>query len=146
MEDTSNTEIEPRDVAYYRRRQQNRVFSALVAFFAEESEKGNISKKEIAAALDRDPAQITRWLSAPSNLQLDTISDILLAMGAEMDHAIVRFADRPKANYAHPMLTRYLKNPVGDSQEFAKPTIMVSASTSEDAITKETRHSTAEAT
>jgi DNA-binding phage protein len=92
MADISKKELKRRDRAYYRRRQQNRVFAALAELFAEEAEKGAISKKELAEILGKDPAQITRWLSAPSNLELDTISDILLAMGAEMDHRVVRFS------------------------------------------------------
>src|SRR5688572_21976155 len=108
MADTSKKEVSRRDRAYYRRRQQNRVFSAIAALFAEEAAKGNISKKELSEILDKDPAQITRWLSEPRNLELDTISDMLLAMGAEMDPSIVRFKDRPKANFAHSALTRYL--------------------------------------
>ena len=108
MADTSKKEVSRRDRAYYRRRQQNNVFAAIATLFAEEAEKGNTSKKELAEVLGKDPAQITRWLSEPRNLELDTISDILLAMGAEMDHSVVRFADRPKANFAHPMLAPYL--------------------------------------
>jgi len=86
--------ISRRDRAYYRRRQQNRVFEAIVKLFAEEAERGAISKKKLAELLKKDPAQITRWLSAPTNLELDTISDILLAMGAEMDFQPVLFRDR----------------------------------------------------
>lgn len=94
MVDTSSEpKLKRRDIAYYRQRQKNRVFTAMAAFFAEEAEKGNITKKELANRLGRDPAQITRWLSAPSNFELDTLSDILLAMGAEIDHHIVRFSD-----------------------------------------------------
>jgi transcriptional regulator with XRE-family HTH domain len=96
-----------RDVAYYRQRQKNRVFSAIASFFAEEAAAGKISKKELANKLGKDPSQITRLLSGPTNLELDTISDILLAMGAEMDHSIVRFVDRLKPNYAHPAIARY---------------------------------------
>lgn len=89
--------------------------------------------------MDRDPAQITRWLSAPSNLQLDTISDLLLAMGAEMDHSIVRFAERSKPNFVHPMLARYaLGAPEETAREISKPQIRVSGSTSDDPITKRT--------
>lgn len=92
-----------RDRAYYRQRQKNHVFTELVQFFADEAERRQITKKELADALGKDPAQITRWLSAPSNFELDTLSDILLVLGAEMDHRIVRFSDRAKANDAHPL-------------------------------------------
>jgi transcriptional regulator with XRE-family HTH domain len=112
MADTSRNELRRRDRAYYRRRQQNNVFIALTQLFAEEAEKKNISKKELADLLGKDPSQITRWLSAPSNFELDTISDILLAMGAEMDHRIVRFSERAKSNYAHPLMAPYLKEQI----------------------------------
>jgi hypothetical protein len=62
----------------------------------------------LAELLAKDPSQITRWLSAPSNFELDTLSDILLALGAEMDHRIVRFGDRIKPNYAHPLIRTHL--------------------------------------
>ena len=109
MANTSKDErLKTRDVAYYRRRQQNRIFTALAEMFAKEAESGGITKKILAERLGRDPSQITRWLSAPSNFELDTLSDILLAMGAELDVQPVRFCDRARANYAHPLLEPYL--------------------------------------
>lgn len=102
MENTSRlVKARKRDAAYYRQRQKNRVFTELAKFFAEEAESRGITKKDLAEALNKDPSQITRWLAAPSNFELDTLSDILLALGAEMDHRIVRFSDRPKPNYIH---------------------------------------------
>jgi hypothetical protein len=108
MVDTSKRELKRRDRAYYRRRQQNNVFAALTELFAEQAGSGAISKKELAEMLGKDPSQITRWLSSPSNLELDTISDMLLAMGAEMDHRVVRFSERSKENFAHPLIAPYL--------------------------------------
>jgi hypothetical protein len=117
MENTSKRDkaISRRDRAYYRRRQQNRVYVKLAQFFANEAEAGRITKKEIAEKLEKDAAQITRWLSTPSNLELDTISDILLSMGAEMDHAVVRFSDRAKPNYFHPSSTQATAIPKKDA-------------------------------
>jgi hypothetical protein len=105
MENTSKltNPLSRRIVAYYRRRQQNRVFAELAKFFASEAERGRITRKAIAEKIGKDPGQITRWLAAPSNLELDTISDLLLAMNAELDYCVVRFADRAKPNYAHPL-------------------------------------------
>ena len=129
MVDTSKKELKRRDIAYYRRRQQNRVFTALAEIFEEEAEKGATSKKELAAILGKDPSQITRWFAGPSNLELDTISDILLAMGAEMDHRVVRFSERTKPNYVHPLLAPYW-----DDQEV---TIFIAASDAEEAAAGE---------
>ena len=109
MENISKTNpMSRRDVAYYRQRQKNRVFTALVEFFAQEAERRGVTKKDLAAALSKDPSQITRWMSAPSNFELDTLSDILLALGAEMDHKIIRFTDRTKQNYMHPLIAKHV--------------------------------------
>ena len=126
MESTSresNNVISRRDRAYYRRRQQNRIHIALAAFFAEEAEAGRITKKKLAELIEKDPAQITRWLSEPNNLEIDTISDILLAMKAEMDHRVVRFSERGQANYMHELLAKLeeRKNKVTIEKEKPQP-------------------------
>jgi len=110
MGDISKTETKSqRDVYYYRQRLKNRVFSALTTFFASEAARSGVTKRDIALRLRRDPAQITRWLTEPSNLTLETISDLLLAMDAEADPPpIVRFADRLSRNFAHPLIARVL--------------------------------------
>ena len=105
MENTSKpTLVNDRDIFYYRQRSKNRVFEALTAFFAEEAERRHITKHDIAESLHRDPASITRWLTTPSNLTLDTISDLLLSLGAEMDYLVMRFADRGPPNEIHPLI------------------------------------------
>lgn len=112
MENTSRKTkaIAPRDRAYYRRRQQNRVHAEIAAFFAEEAAAGRITKSKLADLVGKDRAQITRLLSEPSNLELDTISDLLLAMGAEMDYCVARFSDRAKQNYIHPIIARVIRS------------------------------------
>jgi transcriptional regulator with XRE-family HTH domain len=111
MENTSKTlPLSEREIFYYRQRQKNRVLEMLAAFFAEEAERTGITKKDIADKLIKDPAQISRWFSGPSNLTLDTISDLLLALEAEIDQRIVRFSDRAKPNYEHPLIDK-LRSP-----------------------------------
>lgn len=103
----NTSEIRPlrdRDVFYYRQRNKNRVFEKIALLFVEEAEQRGITKKQIAEMLKKDTGQITRWLSGPNNLTLDTISDLLLALGAEMDYQPVRFEDRQKGNYFHPLM------------------------------------------
>jgi hypothetical protein len=97
-----------RDVAYYKQRQRNRVFEELVAFVAGEAKRRGASKKELADVTERDPSQITRWLTAPSNLETDTITELLLPFDAEMEYRIVRFSDRAKPNYAHPVVAQFM--------------------------------------
>lgn len=104
MENTSKTgTLAKRDIFYFRQRQKNRVFADICAFFAEEAAKGHINKRKLAEKISCDPALITRWLSAPSNLTLDTISDLLLGLDAEMDHRIVRFKEREIDKDIHPL-------------------------------------------
>jgi transcriptional regulator with XRE-family HTH domain len=107
MENTSKLPaVSDRDIFYYRQRSKNRLFEALTSFFAEEAERRGITKRDIAECLRRDPALITRWLTAPSNLTLDTISDLLLSLGAEMDYVVAKFEDRPQPNEMHPLIAR----------------------------------------
>lgn len=111
MANTLNTSIKrERDIHYYRQRFKNRVYEKLVSFFAKEAERTGVTKKDIASRLKKDPAQVTRWLASPGNLTLDTISDLLLALDAEVEPiTIVRFADRRPANYAHPLVSRIVQ-------------------------------------
>jgi ribosome-binding protein aMBF1 (putative translation factor) len=43
--------------------------------------KLGVSKAELAKRLGKRPEQITRWLSSPCNLELETLSDLALALG-----------------------------------------------------------------
>ena len=106
MENMSNSWSKlPREMHYYRQRLKNRVFNTLVSFFEREARLNGITKKDVAARLDRDPAQITRWLSSPGNLTLESISDILFALEAEAEPPeIVKLKDRRNANYMHPLV------------------------------------------
>ncbi|MGH6872490.1 MAG: helix-turn-helix domain-containing protein [Rhizomicrobium sp.] len=108
---TKNAPKSVRDVAYYRQRHQNRVFTKLVAFINEEAQRDKITKKDMAERLGKDPGQLSRLLSHPSNLTLDTISDLLLALDAESEPPeIVRFRDRRASNYVHPLIARVVKS------------------------------------
>jgi hypothetical protein len=109
MEDTSKLgAARDRDIFYYRQRSKNRLFEAITSFFADAAEQRGITKRDIAEFLKRDPALITRWLTTPSNLTLDTISDLLLSLGAEMDYTVTKFEDRPQPNEMHPLIARIM--------------------------------------
>lgn len=123
MENTSKElkAIPRRDRAYYRRRNQNKIHLALASFFAEEAAAGRITKKKLAALIEKNPAQITRWLTEASNYEADTISDLLLAMGAEMDHRVVRFGDQGKADFTHPLIRRLTQSATTNSSSHYQP-------------------------
>ncbi len=131
MENTSGTkQIRERDIHYYRRRLKNRVYEQLVDFFVSEVDKSHITKKDIAERLRREPSQITRWLSAPANLTLDTISDLLLALDAELDMKVVKFQDRPAQNYVPALIERIIgKTPLSSVHSIAKGAISTASAT-----------------
>jgi len=90
METTSkNRRITDREIYYFRQRQKNLIFQSVIAFFAQQAERYGLTKSAVADSLGKDRSQITRWLSGPGNWELDSISDFLLGMGAEMRHEIV---------------------------------------------------------
>ena len=106
---TKNAAKSVREISYYRQRYRNRVFSKLVSFITEQAQRDHVSKKDIAERLDKDPGLISRILNQPSNLTLDTISDILLAFDAEAEPPeIVSFKDRRAPNFIHPLMARVL--------------------------------------
>ncbi|MGB6451480.1 MAG: helix-turn-helix transcriptional regulator [Steroidobacteraceae bacterium] len=101
---SSNEKIELGDLVYYRERNRNKVYATVVTLFSRLVEIHNLTKSEIAYRLNKEPAQITRWFSGPSNWTLDTVSDLLLAMGAELDYKDVRIGQRIANVRPHPLL------------------------------------------
>ena len=81
--------IPAKEIFYFRQRFKNKIFQSALAYFVGLAKERNMTKKDIANALDKDPAQITRWFAGPNNWTLDTISDLLLAMDAELKYEIV---------------------------------------------------------
>lgn len=84
---------------YYRQRQQNRLYDAVIRAIEEEG----VRRKFIAEKLGIPPSQVTRLLSGPANWTVDTVSDLLFAIDAELDFQIVRFRDRAQGNRFHPV-------------------------------------------
>lgn len=88
MKNTS--EISERDLRFYRRLLRNRVFSELLAYFESLAKSNDFKKSDLAARLNKDRGAISRLFAEPSNLTLDTVSDLLVAMDAELAFRIVR--------------------------------------------------------
>src|SRR5260370_18904902 len=68
--------------AYFQARMRNRLFNFIVEKFLQEQQRG-LTKAALARRIGKTPDVINRWLGAPSNLTLDTVSDLLLGIGAE---------------------------------------------------------------
>lgn len=73
----------------------------MLTAFSEAQEKG-LTKKDLATLIDKKPEQITRIFSAPGNLTLDTVSDILLGMESELAVSVKKFSDYLRHNETSP--------------------------------------------
>jgi len=69
------------------------VYDAILDEFLAQEEKKEISKAKLAARIERDPAQITRWLSGPRNFELETIGLLLTGMGRKLEVRVVNIKD-----------------------------------------------------
>jgi hypothetical protein len=69
-------------LAYFQQRSRNRLFNFIIERF-EAAREGGLTKAQLARRIGRTPDQINRWLSSPSNLTVDTASDLLIGIAAE---------------------------------------------------------------
>lgn len=99
----SGGKISEGDKAYFRERLRNRLFSLIVGEYARQRADGTLSQVEVARRLARSPVQVSRWLGAPGNWTIDTISDLLLAISAaELDIGVRRLEPSLAHNHTGP--------------------------------------------
>lgn len=87
-------------LGYFRARNKQKAYSAVM----QEFEKSGLSQADLARRLGKGTDVICRWLGAPGNWTLDTVSDLLFAIGGGApEYAIVypleepaRYATRPE--------------------------------------------------
>ena len=92
---------------YFRQRQQNRLFDTVIHAL----EKAGMRRKDIAHMMEVPPSQITRLLTGPANWTIDTVSDLLFSVGAELDFRVTHYSDRAKGNMFHPAGQPLLSSP-----------------------------------
>ena len=70
--------------AYFQERLRGRLYDLVMDQVEKYRERGG-TRADLAKRVGKRPEQITRWLSGPGNLTLDTLSDLLLGLsGAEL--------------------------------------------------------------
>jgi hypothetical protein len=67
---------------YFQTRLRNRLFNYILGRFIREQKNG-LTKAALGRRIGKPPEMINRWLGAPSNLTIDSISDLLLGICAE---------------------------------------------------------------
>ena len=77
MSAISGTRIPKYWIAYFRENFKGEINDQILEVF----KSSGLTKADIARKLERRPEQVTRWLSAPCNLEADTISDLALSLG-----------------------------------------------------------------
>jgi DNA-binding phage protein len=81
-------------LAYFRERLRNKLHEIISLEFIRQHHERGLTKADMARRIGRKPEQVTRWLGAPGNWTLDTVSDLLLAMGSEMEFTVMSVAER----------------------------------------------------
>lgn len=77
----SEQEIKKFWLGYFQERFREEIHQQLLEHYNHIRASTNLSRTDLARKIGRRPEQVTRWLSAPTNLEADTISDMALAMG-----------------------------------------------------------------
>ncbi|MGD0288336.1 MAG: hypothetical protein ABSC63_01610 [Candidatus Binataceae bacterium] len=72
---------------YFRARLQSRLHQLVLAEFLRQEDRG-LHQAELARRIGRKPEVVNRLLGAPGNWTLNTVSDLLLGMGVELELAI----------------------------------------------------------
>ncbi len=67
-------------LAFFRERFRDHLYELVVSEFFKREQAGILKKADIARRLRKDPSQINRWLGAPGNWELETVSDLALAI------------------------------------------------------------------
>lgn len=75
-----NSHIQDKYLHFFAARSQNEAHDLVLRCFDELRQSG-LTRNEIARRLKKKPEQITRWLGSPGNWTLETLSNLLLALG-----------------------------------------------------------------
>jgi hypothetical protein len=77
----SEPEINKFWLGYFQEGFRAEIYAELLEMYEHWKHTKHLSRSDLARKIGRRPEQVTRWLSAPANLEADTISDMALGMG-----------------------------------------------------------------
>jgi hypothetical protein len=90
-------------LSYFRERFRDRLYELVVSEFLKKERAGELTRADLARRIGRKPEQITRWLGAPGNWTIETVSDLLLAISkSELSFELAPLENRAPRNYDGP--------------------------------------------
>lgn len=93
----SGEPIPANKLGYFRARLINKLHELIISEFDRLSKSGEISKADLARRIGKKPEQITRWLGAPGNWTIETVSDLAIGMGCEPKISLSSFVQQQAA-------------------------------------------------
>ena len=96
---TSDDRISEANFEYFEHRLRGRFYDLVTSEFIRLKRAGLLTKAKLARRIGRTPAQVTRWLASPRNLETKTLSRLMLGMGIEPGLHVVHLAQQPPRNY-----------------------------------------------
>jgi hypothetical protein len=90
-------------LVYLQERLRGRFFDFLIERFENARNNSGLNQAKLARRIRKPPEVVNRWLGAPSNLTLDSMSDLLAGIAAEEpDFSPSSLLGRAKVNYFEP--------------------------------------------
>jgi len=90
----SGSQISVGTMAYFRAKLRYALHEVVLREFIKQEDSNRINKAELARRIHKKPEQVSRWLGAPGNWTIDTVSDLLLGMGVEAEISAMSLEDR----------------------------------------------------
>jgi hypothetical protein len=87
--------VPKRTIAYFTRRLQHHLHELVIREFYRLADTGKMTPGRLAKRLDKDPAQITRWLGAPGNWTLDTWAQLMVGIAADPRSLLIPLPAKP---------------------------------------------------
>jgi len=104
--------LSPSQLGYFHGLAQNEAHEVIFRLFLRMSEDEGVTRSFMAKRLDKEPAQITRWLGASGNWTLDTFTNLAIAMGHRPTFGVERLRDMRDSNEHHPLAGRNTERPI----------------------------------
>lgn len=96
----SGGQLSERTLAYLRERTRNSLYDFVLKKFVAANAAKKLTKTDVAARTGHTPDVVTRWLGAPGNWTIDTITDLLIGISCEeLIPMSASLLDRAPRNY-----------------------------------------------